>query len=515
MEQVIYIKADFSAHRIGDARPGPNPARRYFASEFINVQLIHVQQVLPFRRNEKRLGDNYLELPPLKEVSATMAMDGDGTEHTFQLDIPDGILRDPVEIESGMSNQHKVSLVTGTLYATLRRHLPDPVSAETSTIPAPGVTRTRTVSASTPAAPRPTESHTGTSGFNFTNWISGCLSFLLYIPLILLVLSLLIQGLAFLGGFFKIILALLGIGLLIYLLRGLLRKLSGIIPFLLSFLLILAVLSYLFSSSGQRREGERKRQPAPQEDSAETDVIKKDTVRVKTDTARQKVNPLLMVHHRIWDDYAPTRYEGDLEVYQSDFFASRTYREGINPSARDEYGFWNTLYGAMAKHDDASMQLVYSLFDSLRRVNQLNPVRFADAIVSCVQDIPYCLIIDKKEELTGWALQYYREHGALEHIRYGVQAPTEFMYNLQGDCDTRSLLCYTILTHYGYNAAIFVSARYSHSVLGLALPCSGSSITYRGVRYYAWETTAPDFQLGQLSNQYNNMDYWEVVLTSN
>ena len=131
-----------------------------------------------------------------------------------------------------------------------------------------------------------------------------------------------------------------------------------------------------------------------------------------------------------------------------------------------------------------------------------------------MQDIPYRLVIDNPSELDGRMLQLYREQGALEHIKFGVQAPAEFMYNLQGDCDTRALFCYTVLDHFGYDAAILISQYYAHAILGLAIPSTGASLSYRGKRYYTWETTAKGFQLGQMSPECNNMHYWNIVLTN-
>jgi hypothetical protein len=154
------------------------------------------------------------------------------------------------------------------------------------------------------------------------------------------------------------------------------------------------------------------------------------------------------------------------------------------------------------------------MFDSIRQQRGLNQAQFADMVVSCVQDIPYRLIIDNPADLDGRMLQLYKRDGALEHIKFGVQAPAEFMYNLQGDCDTRALFCFTVLDHFGYDAAILISEYYAHAILGLALPSSGASISYRGKRFYTWETTAKGFQLGQMAPDCSNMNYWNIVLTN-
>ena len=104
----------------------------------------------------------------------------------------------------------------------------------------------------------------------------------------------------------------------------------------------------------------------------------------------------------------------------------------------------------------------------------------------------------------------------LPDIIAGVQSPYEFIHNLKGDCDTRSLLGFSILCRLGIPASVWVSQAYGHSVLGVGLG-SGSSY-YKmagGIRHSAVELTAKGFRLGMISPEQGDMDNWEIALYKN
>jgi hypothetical protein len=96
---------------------------------------------------------------------------------------------------------------------------------------------------------------------------------------------------------------------------------------------------------------------------------------------------------------------------------------------------------------------------------------------------------------------------------FGLKTPLQFLSNLKGDCDTRTLLLYTIFKHYNYNVAIINSEYYLHSMLGLDLPgVKGVFKVYNGVKYYFWETTNKGFRIGELPRENGNVNYWNIKL---
>lgn len=100
-------------------------------------------------------------------------------------------------------------------------------------------------------------------------------------------------------------------------------------------------------------------------------------------------------------------------------------------------------------------------------------------------------------------------------VPFGVKAPGELIGNLKGDCDTRTLFLYTILSHFGYDVVILNSEYYKHSIIGLNAPSIGIFKVIGGVRYFIWETTAKGMQLGQFPNNMSDMRFWKVALNNN
>ena len=512
-QQLYYIKADFTADYSGKKlEKGTDFYKRTFKTDFSNVVLENLEPLKVFRKNELRLGNDFIDNLNLNDVLIKLPTKTEGQETFVKTNIREGILRNPVITESGKAGNTTLGKVTGTLYAVVERKLPD--TTITSTAEHIHTTTPTNVTSTGNTSSTNTSSGGGSSWWN-TNWLSGCFSSLLWILLGLFLLSLFMHGAPWLVSLLKILLILFGIYLLFAFLGRLLRALSGIFAFILAFILILSLLSYLFSHSKWQEQDSNRKKIVQEDDKREQSNLQNDSSLVNKDNADCKNNPLLAIHHRRWVDFVPDNYEGNLMMSQCNYNASRQNREGFNPQGNSSMEQFNQVYATLANNDKNKMQLVYHLFDSLRIVNKLNDSKFADMVVTCVQDIPYRLVIDNPSDLDGRMLQLYREQGALEHIKFGVQAPAEFMYNLQGDCDTRALFCFTVLGHYGYDAAILISDYYSHAILGLSLPTTGDCLSYNGKRYYTWETTAKGFQLGQMAPDCGNMNYWDVILTNN
>jgi hypothetical protein len=147
-------------------------------------------------------------------------------------------------------------------------------------------------------------------------------------------------------------------------------------------------------------------------------------------------------------------------------------------------------------------------------------VKFAELLVSFVQDIPYAVIVPDDCNPNLYDDKFIREYLSSENAscngfqKFGINSPVEFMSNLYGDCDTRTLLLYTMLAHYGYDVALFSSEYYSHSIIGVNLPISGIAYTYENQRYVLWETTAPNIKAGVLPKEISNLKYWRISLKS-
>ena len=141
-------------------------------------------------------------------------------------------------------------------------------------------------------------------------------------------------------------------------------------------------------------------------------------------------------------------------------------------------------------------------------------------IVTFVQDIPYALVLDNGCDASLYNDRFTRNYllnklGECDgYQQFGINTPVEFLTNLKGDCDTRTLLLYTILSHYNYDVAMMSSEFYGHSIIGINLPISGIAYTYNNQKYVLWETTAPNIKPGIIPNEISNLNNWRISLKS-
>ncbi|GAB5398762.1 MAG: hypothetical protein Aureis2KO_03470 [Aureisphaera sp.] len=222
--------------------------------------------------------------------------------------------------------------------------------------------------------------------------------------------------------------------------------------------------------------------------------------------------------HRIWRDNYGNDYFGDFMVRERDFIDLREHILQYRPSGKGN--FWGGLYEYIEKKDGPYLDLVMNTFQEIHSKKRLNQMEFAEMVVSCIQDIPYSFIFqDECQEAHMYEPSIKRiledcPDCCMGNVPYGIQNPVAFLQNLKGDCDTRTVLIYSVLKHFNYDVAILNSSHYRHSILGINLPSKGLSKLYRGKKYVVWETTAKYYEAGSLPSNFNDISYWDVVLTS-
>jgi hypothetical protein len=227
----------------------------------------------------------------------------------------------------------------------------------------------------------------------------------------------------------------------------------------------------------------------------------------------------IISHYRVWQDYNSKEYAGNIKVKVSDFRNVANYRNKISVSPQDPNQY-NYIVSKIYDFDKNKLSLLYSMFDSLKTKHNLSETKFAEVITSCIQDIPYTLILDNDCNANRYNDKFISEYlgngGKCEgFIKFGLLAPTEFMGSLIGDCDTRTLLIFTVLNHYNYDVAMLGSELYRHSVIGINLPYNGISKTINGKRYVIWETTEQGIPPGIIPLEVSDMRFWNVTLISN
>jgi hypothetical protein len=221
---------------------------------------------------------------------------------------------------------------------------------------------------------------------------------------------------------------------------------------------------------------------------------------------------------RSWEDNLGNSFYGPLSVRQSDYL--KLQHSTKNYETYSSQNFWGELYSYIEKKDAPSLDLVMATFTRINAKKKLNQMDFAEMVVTCIQDIPYsfvlqgaCLPAQNYEDSTKDLLEDCPEC-CIGNIPYGIQNPVSFIKNLKGDCDTRTVLIYSILKHFEFDVAILNSNFYRHSILGINIPGSGKTKLHKGKKYLLWETTAKYYSAGVLPSNFNDIRHWNVVLTS-
>lgn len=216
-------------------------------------------------------------------------------------------------------------------------------------------------------------------------------------------------------------------------------------------------------------------------------------------------------HSLYWYSNLGKFYSASLGVNPIFVRLSRSNKLNDGPESYGE------LYAQIYQYDRLKLNEIINSFDKIARQGNYSRFEFADIIVSAVQNIPYSLVIQEDCEQ-----EYYNDPTVRElidegtncegYVYAGIYTPIEFIDNFEGDCDTRTLFIYTILRHYDYDVKILNSDLYGHSIIGLNIPHHGRYKYAQGKRYYTWETTSENWELGDLSPEVSDMNYWYVAL---
>jgi len=279
-------------------------------------------------------------------------------------------------------------------------------------------------------------------------------------------------------------------------------------------LLFLALLGWLGS---KLKEGGRQEEET-------TDQVESDKPRLnpQQDTLAPMPWDYLTDHRVRWNDFISHSFLAAWSTSSKQFEDSRKMHPAFaNPQVSEAITYWNAVYTEFSNRDLPKLDSLVTYFASEQKRKNLNSVQTAEMVITFIQEIPYCLVHEGSCSEASLQADFIREYHAsqkpcLPDIIAGVQSPYEFIHNLQGDCDTRSLLGFSILSRLGIPASIWVSEAYSHSVLGVGL---GSGSNYYkmagGIRHSAVELTAKGFRLGMISPEQGDMNNWQIALYKN
>ncbi len=287
----------------------------------------------------------------------------------------------------------------------------------------------------------------------------------------------------------------------------------------LGWILLALQLLFYFSQVRDALKEDQKKEDSEYVEPEDDDVIETEVDSMHVTTKEKDTLKLKFRIHKLnWKDNGSRNYAATFKVRDDYYHISRIKRDQLQVDAESSQAYWRQIYRRLTSERAEYLNEVLDEYSRIIKKKQLNRQKAADMIVTSIQNIPYCLVHDlthSEADRTygGFITEWHQTGGpCLELIKFGLQSPTEFMGNFKGDCDTRSVLLYHVLTRLGYNVVVLASDQYGHAILGISGNYRGKAIAYNGLNYYAWETTYPGYEPGVLSDECGNMRYWYVAL---
>jgi hypothetical protein len=317
------------------------------------------------------------------------------------------------------------------------------------------------------------------------------------------------------------LLALLGVGFILLSRTGRILKFFG---GLISLIALIALLSQFNIFNPKKRNKE----DAKKDDLIEYDNTDEDKWDYKpeeiADTIYSRENDTIAVtylkHNLKWNDNNQNPHQALLLVRKDYFNIATIKRNQLEVNSNDFRDYYHQIYSNLINQNKTFLDSVTKEYSRIGKTENLNRNQFADMVVTSIQNIPYYLVHDLTHRDAdikyGGFIREYHQTGkpCLDQIKFGVQAPVEFMGNFKGDCDTRSLFLFHILSKFGYNVVMLGSEQYSHCIIGISGNYSGDFVSYNGLKYYVWETTSTGYTPGNISPECGNMRYWVVELAN-
>ena len=192
---------------------------------------------------------------------------------------------------------------------------------------------------------------------------------------------------------------------------------------------------------------------------------------------------------------------------------AQIYREHLNQKTSSP-AEWSALYAKLCAFNTIKMTLVENYLRALQHKEKLTRQELANTFITFVQQTLYVLIHEgtckEDAQRNNFSNIYHKNRlPCLHHQKYGVHSPLEFAYYLQGDCDSKVLFAYTILKKLGYQVAVLATK--NHAMLGWKGIGLGNALIHKTEKYYFWELSAPDWQVGALPIAYQT-EKWELML---
>lgn len=166
--------------------------------------------------------------------------------------------------------------------------------------------------------------------------------------------------------------------------------------------------------------------------------------------------------------------------------ASRASRSRVE----NDVAYWSAIYDRAAAENWPRIASFAQVFADLARANELDRVETLRMVVSFAQSLPY----DVPENY----LQLY--------------VPPRLIEQGRGDCDSRALFLYLVLTRLGFHAAVLISPHYAHAMIGVECEsCGGERFHGPDGRRYSFIETTARTPPGFLHPAVRQREHWHSV----
>lgn len=226
-----------------------------------------------------------------------------------------------------------------------------------------------------------------------------------------------------------------------------------------------------------------------------------------------------------WYDFSNAFYTAKYSTSTSDFNNSTLEQDELKNKItqfNSSLDFYTQFYAGLFEIDQNKIRKIAKIFSDSATKKNMDATQTAEMVTTFVQEIPYYLVHEGScneamQSGNSFMIEYHQERKpCLPNIAAGVQSPYEFLHNLKGDCDTRSLLAFSILKELNIASSVWISEAYGHSILGVGVPVGfGMYKNVNGVKHYGVELTAKGFRLGMVAPENNNANNWDVSIYYN
>jgi hypothetical protein len=228
----------------------------------------------------------------------------------------------------------------------------------------------------------------------------------------------------------------------------------------------------------------------------------------------------LISHYIKWSDYDDHVYETTLSILRSEVNEAAVAHEELKIQPKNSLA---QVYHQLITEDDPKLQRIYHVFDSIKTNARLDAAQFAAMMVSCIQSIPYYLVLDQSCDARKYQNAFITEflnqctgECCVGYAKYGVRSPAEFVGDLKGDCDTRALIIYLLLKKFNYDVALLTSQYYQHALVAVHFNSQYENehvaMPINNKLYYMWETTQAGMTPGEIPLAYRDIKRWNVDL---